>query len=67
MPQQELGFLQANFRLTVRKAGLQTLSFKELEKLAESIIIMTQSHTMRNDYVVSLGMTLDGVMTSTNT
>ncbi len=63
---QALVFPQADFHLTVQKEGLQTLSTKELEKLAEDISIMIQSHIMSTDLQVMIQIHADGVMISTN-
>ncbi len=58
---QVLEFLQANFRLQVRKVALEPMSTKELD------ILMSNMATVLNpiigkDYSVTIQMTLDGVM-----
>ncbi len=59
----ELELPQVNFLLTVRKAGLQTLSIPEVVRLLEDISIMTQSVIMNKGYSIVIRTQFDGVMT----
>ncbi len=65
MPAQVLGLVQVDFRLQVRKADLAVISMKQLDTLMNNMVVI-QSRIIDKGYLVTVRMTLDGVMISIN-
>ncbi len=65
MSAQVLGLVQVDFRLQVRKADLAVISMKQLDTLMNNMVVI-QSRIIDKGYLVTVRMTLDGVMISIN-